>query len=239
MPDTDYVSRDQTLAALVGIYQAERADCTGILNISFALVAAALAYIGFTLGIGDGLAEWGNSGAVFLLPIPLLMLATSHALIWTLSAVRGTASKAVEQEILARCQQPLPRESIAGSAGERVMAFPQQKYALKFASGAIFGGEFSVVIAYTVFCWITGFQGTSDQAWKWTIAGIAYIAMFAIMTAALISGFRLISEIDKELAVAKAEPGRLVSPDEARRASTTLEGDQHMACRCSPVWPGS
>lgn len=184
---------------LATIYQAERADCVQINNNALGLTAAGLAYVGFTLGLGEGLDRWTESGAILLFPLPLLITGAYLSLLRTLGAVRGQSTRAIELTLLEGNGYPVPKNAVAVSAGERVMSFPDQQLPHRLANLLTYCGILTTLVVCTLYCWYEGFLSAQSESWKWVIGGIVHVVLLSIVILSWLWGIRLVKKIRQEL----------------------------------------
>lgn len=180
--------------ALAALYQAERTDAVGILSAALALIAAGLAYIGVTLTLSDGLMDWRESGAMLLLPFPLMMICAFHSLLTITSMVRAQSIERIEDDLVALAGLAGVRGKVGISASERIMNITVAGPAHRFATALTYGGTGLILIGYGVYCCYQGLQGTGLST-GWIFAVVIYFLLVVGIAWSWFDGFRVLKEL--------------------------------------------
>lgn len=174
----------ESVAALVAIYQAERADSAAILSSTLALLGAGVAYAVATIAIVQSLhsAGWWIVGA---LPFPLWLVLAYQSLLLGNAAAHERSTRAVEDKLykISRLAKD-DRTKVGSVAGNIVMNPTKSSRPHAVANYLTFGGLAAIIVAYTVYALIaSGHDGAHQAIW-------AYIAGYVIIGVLVAASWR-------------------------------------------------
>ncbi|MCR6482891.1 hypothetical protein M8542_08675 [Amycolatopsis sp. OK19-0408] len=188
---------DSSTAALVAIYQAERADSTSNMNFSLGLVAAEAAYLVGTSAFWDKLALLG--GLMALLPFPLICLVAFQSVLLAASATKAISITCLEKrlkDLADLSDKSSGGHSVGFAASERIFnisgATRNGNLPIAAATLITYGGAGSIIVLYTAVVTLKSF----NYLHAWAILPTAgYLALLTVITLSWLSGLRIVRNV--------------------------------------------
>lgn len=144
---------NENVAALAALYQAEKADASGMFNSSMALMGVGAAYIVGAIGyLSKQETHTLSSTLVALAPAPLWLIAAFQSLITLASMMHTIFVEILEDALLADSGLNRDELSHVGSRGAaEIMDIRRSSWAHTITTIFVYGGIFAMVIGFTVY----------------------------------------------------------------------------------------
>jgi hypothetical protein len=111
------LSDEAQVAAIVGLYQSERADNMSIGSAVMAVIGGAIAYVGLTSLAGAPNQVFGNASILPFLPLPLWALVIYQSVLIGISMLRASSIRILEERLVEAAGLAASVRSIVGLAG--------------------------------------------------------------------------------------------------------------------------
>ncbi|MCM6772064.1 hypothetical protein NDR87_02770 [Nocardia sp. CDC159] len=169
------------VAALTSLYDAERGDQQVHLNVSLALIAGAVAYLGVMAAQFHELKRsyvWS-----VLIPFPLWMVAAFHVLLMATIVTRNRSIRILEARLYAATRlwaAGVTFEEIGRERARKVTDFRIQPWPLKIQSLVTYGGIVATLLSVTAYClW------HAHHIRGWTVPVIVSVPVYLAFTVLL------------------------------------------------------
>jgi hypothetical protein len=205
--------REGELSALGVLYQGEKADATGILNVAMAMMGIGAAYIVGAVGFVD---EFGSSSfpwlAVLLVPLPLWLIAAFHSLLTLNGMMHGVSVQILEDRLCREARiEGETRRYVGSKGGDQIMDVRKAKAAHRMATYFVYGGVAGAVVGFTAFVLTSVWQHL--PLWVMVVAFIVYVGAFLIVGWSWAKGLGLVgrAEGQRDSMEPKSDPIRDVA----------------------------
>jgi hypothetical protein len=140
------------VAALGAMYEAERQDAAGMINVRLAVIALQLTYLGFAVVVvAEAGPEIGPWSAGFIAS-PLWFMHAYHLILVAMSILRVRSVQVIEDQLYAHSGMHHElRDLIGVRAGAKAADFDKQSLGLKLQAAVSYGGIGIFMIAFSVY----------------------------------------------------------------------------------------
>jgi hypothetical protein len=176
----------ERIAALIGLYQAERADVATMQNVNVAVVSLTIAYAGATAALitserFEGISPW----LIAFLPLPLWMVAVFLTL-YSAAAARRSQSALKLEYLLKQIARLDDARAVGLECIINVQDIRKGSAFVRVALFITFGGEYLLACAYSGLMLLRAAQA-DDLPALWVVPLALYVGLAGMVVAAFIS----------------------------------------------------
>jgi hypothetical protein len=179
-------TEQERVDALIGLYQAERADVATMQNVNVAVVSLTIAYAGATAALItserlEGISPW----LIAFLPLPLWMVAVFLTL-YSAAAARRAQSALKLEYLLKQIARLDDARAVGLECTINVQDIRKGSVFVRCALFITFGGEFLLACAYSGLMLLQAAQA-DDLPALWVVPLALYVGLAGMVVAAFIS----------------------------------------------------